>query len=116
MSSYQQITRKIGDQWVAALKRAEEAAASTAGSIRGKVDLPQIPVPEKLNQLSKAVTKHLPPGEIVQANFELTERLLAAQRDLALRLIGATDSRNRAAAPRGPQKMPVAKKATSTTK
>ncbi len=117
MRSYQQITREMGDQWVAALKRAEDAVGSAAESIRGKIDLPQIPVPEQFNKLNAALTGRLPmPGEIVQANFELTERLLGAQRDLALRLIGATESAIEPAEQPTARKAPAAKKTASNSK
>jgi hypothetical protein len=106
MSIYQQITRGIGDQLVASLGRVEKAIASTGGSIREKVDLPELPI---LDNLSAALTEHLPSArEIVHANFELTERLLAAHRNLALRLVGATGSACLAPAPRGPQKVSTA--------
>jgi len=56
------------------------------------------------------------PGEIVQANFELTERLLGAQRDLALRLIGATESASEPAEQPTARKAPAAKKTASNSK
>jgi hypothetical protein len=93
MSSYQEITCKIGDRWVAALKRSEDAVASIAENVRGKIDLSQIPLPEQITKLNEALTERLPmPSEIVQARFELTERLLSAQRDLTLRLLALTGS------------------------
>jgi hypothetical protein len=106
MTSYQDITREIGDQWVAALKRAEDAIAAATDGVREKISIPQIPVPDRVLKLNDAVTDRLPlPSEIVQANFELAERLLQAQRDLALRLLGST------ADVAVEQEAPVAKKA-----
>lgn len=80
MPSYQDVTREIGDQWVAALKRTEDALASVAQGVRDRVDLPQIPVPDRLSRLNDALSDRVPlPSEMVKANFELTARLLAAQ-------------------------------------
>jgi hypothetical protein len=91
MSSYQEITRKVGDQWVAALKTVEDSIAKLAENVndaREKVELPDFPAPEALTKLNEVLSERLPkPSEVVEANFELTSRLLAAQRDLTLRLL-----------------------------
>jgi hypothetical protein len=109
MPSYQDVTREIGDQWVAALKRTEDALASVAQGVRDRVDLPQIPVPDRLSRLNDALSDRVPlPSELVKANFELTERLLAAQRDLTLRLLGASEEAAETPAPK-----PAAKKTAS---
>jgi hypothetical protein len=109
MPSYQDVTREIGDQWVAALKRTEDALASVAQGVRDRLDLPQIPVPDRLSRLNDALSDRVPlPSELVKANFELTERLLAAQRDLTLRLLGASEEAAETPAPK-----PAAKKASS---
>jgi hypothetical protein len=90
VTTYQEITRKVGDRWVAALKAAEDSIVELAASledVRGKVELPDVPRPEALSRL-KALSERLPkPSEVVEANFELTNRLLTAQRDLTLRLL-----------------------------
>jgi hypothetical protein len=91
MTSYQEITRKVGDQWVAALKAAEDRIVKLADNVddvRGKVELPDFPAPEALTKLNEAFSERLPkPSEVVEANFELTSRVLSAQRDLTLRLL-----------------------------
>ena len=91
MTSYQEITRKVGDQWVAALKSAEDSIVKLAENlddVRGKVELPDFPEPAALTKLNKALSERLPkPSEVIEANFELTSRLLTAQRDLTLRLL-----------------------------
>jgi hypothetical protein len=91
MTSYQEITRKVGDQWVAALKGAEDRIVKLADNVddvRGKVELPDFPAPEALTKLNEAFSERLPkPSEVVEANFELTSRVLTAQRDLTLRLL-----------------------------
>jgi hypothetical protein len=91
VSSYQEITRKVGDQWVAALKTVEDSIVKLAENVndaREKVELPDFPAPEALTKLNEALSERLPkPSEVVEANFELTSRLLAAQRDLTLRLL-----------------------------
>lgn len=93
MTNYQDITRQIGDQWVAALKRAEDAVGTVASNVQGslpKFDVPQIPVPEQVTKFNEAIAERLPkPSEILAANFELTERLLAAQKELALKVLAA---------------------------
>jgi hypothetical protein len=100
MSNYQDITRQIGDQWVAALKRAEEAVATTAQNVQDalpKFDIPQIPVPEQVTKFNEALAERLPkPSEILAANFELTERLLAAQKELALKVLAAATGEGKA--------------------
>ena len=91
MTSYQEITRKVGDQWVAALKSAEDSIVKLADNLdgaRGKVELPDFPQPEALSKLNGALSERLPkPSEVVEANYELTSRVLIAQRDLTLRLL-----------------------------
>jgi hypothetical protein len=98
MNSYADITRQIGDKWVAALQRAEETVSSLAqnvSEVRGKVDLPQVEVPEQLANLSETLASRLPkPSEVVQANFELTERLLTAHRDLTLKMLAAAEKQD----------------------
>jgi hypothetical protein len=93
MSTYSEWTRQVGDQWVAALKRAEDAIGVTSESLKsaaGDVSLPPIQVPEEVTKFNEAVAERLPkPEEVVEANFELTTRLLTAQRELTLKLLGA---------------------------
>ena len=91
MTTYQDFTRQIGDQWVTTLQRAEESLTTVSQNVQeavAKIDLPQVPVPEKVTQFNESVAEKLPkPSEILQANFELTERLLGAQNELALKLL-----------------------------
>jgi len=97
MPSYTEVTQQIGDQWVGALERAQDVISAYAA---GAQSMPKIgdarAVPEpvaKFNeaireQLGAAIGERLPkPSEIVEANFELSQRLMAAQRDLTLRLL-----------------------------
>jgi len=91
MISYREITRKVGDQWVALLTTAEDSIVKLAENIddaRGKVELPDFAQPEALTKLNEALSERLPkPSEVVEANFELTSRVLTAQRDLTLSLL-----------------------------
>jgi hypothetical protein len=116
MTSYQEITRKVGDQWVAALKRAEDSivkATENLDDVRGKVDLPDFPAPAALTKLNEAFSERLPkPSEVVEANFELTSRVLAAQRDLTLRLLEVS---GRGAGRREPAAKVAAKKTAKKT-
>lgn len=102
MSSYEDITRQIGDQWVAALQRAEESVTSFAEEVveaRGNLDIPQVPVPEQLSKLTETLSEQFPkPSEVVEANFELTERLLNAQKALTLKVLAASEPKAAAAA------------------
>jgi hypothetical protein len=111
MTSYQEITRKVGDQWVAALKAAEDnivKVAENLDDVRGKVELPDFPAPEALTKLNEALSERLPKlSDVVEANFELTSRLLTAQRDLTLRLLEVSGRR---AAGRQPAAKKTAKK------
>ena len=76
MTTYSEMTQQFGDQWIAAAKRAEEALADGAGRLTSLVDLPKLPLADQFN-------------EVVTANFALAERLLVAQRDFTVRLLGA---------------------------
>jgi hypothetical protein len=111
MTSYQEITRKVADQWVAALKTAEDSIVKLTQNLddaSGKVELPDFPAPEALTKLNKALSERLPkPSEIVEANFELTSRLLTAQRDLTLRLLEVSG--------RAAGRQPAAKKTAKKT-
>jgi hypothetical protein len=100
VSAYAELTTQIGDQWVAALRRAEDAIARLTPDEgpAPRVDLSEIPLPEpvaKFNeairrQFDEAIGKQLPkPSEIVEANYQLAQRLMTAQRDLTLRLLEA---------------------------
>ena len=115
MTSYQEITRKVGDQWVAALKAAEDRIVKLADNVddvRGKVELPDFPAPEALTKLIEAFSERLPkPSEVVEANFELTSRVLTAQRDLTLRLLEVSGR----AAGRPPAAKAAAKKTAKKT-
>ena len=115
MTSYQEITRKVGDQWVAALKTAEDRIVKLTDNVdnaRGKVGLPDFPAAQALAKLNEALSERLSerlpkPTEVVEANFELTSRLLTAQRDLTLRLLEVSG--------RAAGRQPSAKAATKKT-
>jgi hypothetical protein len=63
-------------------------------------DLPKLPLPDQLTEAGEAIGATIPqPTEVVTANFALAERLLAARRDLALRLLEAATN---LASPRQP--------------
>lgn len=91
MPTYQEIANQIGDQWVSAIKQVEETLVQYAENARNATptfETPDIPTPEAVAKFSESMSLNLPkPREVIQANFELTERLLHAQRDLTLRLL-----------------------------
>jgi len=92
MTTYREITNQVADQWVAAMKNAEAVIDSVSEGAR----LVPSATPEQgaefvwLEKLNEVISEHLPkPTEIVEANFEFNSRLLAAQRDLTLKLLEA---------------------------
>jgi hypothetical protein len=92
MTTYREITNQVADQWVAAMKNAEAVIDSVSEGAR----LAESATPEQgadfvwLEKLNEVISEHLPqPAEIVEANFEFNSRLLAAQRDLTLKLLEA---------------------------
>ncbi|TNM36486.1 hypothetical protein FHP29_20340 [Nocardioides albidus] len=135
MSTYREITNQVADQWVAALKNAEETVTKLSQNAQRFADaMPSIPTPslpgaEPFAKLNEALTEHLPkPSEIVEANFDFTTRLLSAQRDLTLRLLEVTTPGAKSdapaeapvaeapAAPAAPVKKTAAKKTTPAKK
>jgi hypothetical protein len=81
MATYTQVTKQFGDLWVDALKRAEEAVASAA---KTRQTQPRRPI--RQTTLSRELpTLH----EVVEANFDLAERVLKAQKHYALKAIEA---------------------------
>lgn len=91
MPTYSEITAQIADQWIEALENAEKVAAAVSEQGRRLAEsLPQ-PTPVKLDGFEKFTDiagANLPSAtEIVNANFDLASRVLAAQRNSALRLI-----------------------------
>ncbi|TNM36489.1 hypothetical protein FHP29_20355 [Nocardioides albidus] len=92
MSTYREITNQVADQWVAALKNAEQAVtklSENAQRFADSIPTPALPAtPEPFAKLNEALSERLPkPSEIVEANFDMATRLLSAQRDLTLRLL-----------------------------
>lgn len=95
MSSYQDITRQIGDQWIETLKRTEDVVnqwAERSSRLAGEANLPTVPpLPEPFAQFNASMKDRMPkPSEVVEANFELTERLLTAQKELTLNILRAS--------------------------
>ena len=103
MTTYTEITNQIADQWVAALKNAEATVAKLSENAQRVVEAiptPSLPTGEPFAKLNEVLSEHLPkPSEIVEANFEFTNRLLTAQRDLTLKVLEAAASNEKPAAP-----------------
>ena len=112
MTSYQEITRKVATSGSLRSRPPRTSIVKLAENLndaRGKVELPDFPVPEALTKLNEALSERLPkPSEVVEANFELTSRLLTAQRDLTLRLLEVS---GRAAVRARPPRQPAKKTA-----
>lgn len=89
MTTYSEITNQIADQWIAALKNAEQlVGVASGGAQRLTQSLPLPAVPAPFQELNEIITDKLPePQEVVRANFEFTNRLLEAQRDFTLKLL-----------------------------
>jgi hypothetical protein len=81
MSTYTEYTEKATNRLFEAVKPAEDLAAMLAGAVNtASGTLSELTLP-----------KALPPvAEVVTANFAVLERLLAAQKEFALRLAPAT--------------------------
>jgi hypothetical protein len=78
MATYAQMTKQLGDVWVDALKRAEDSV-TTAARTRPTVSAAR---------RTRVFGQELPTmREVVEANYELAERLLKAQKHYALRAI-----------------------------
>ncbi|MFT4008692.1 MAG: hypothetical protein QM655_01485 [Nocardioidaceae bacterium] len=96
MPTYREISNQVADQWVAAFKSAEEAITTmseNAQRVAAAMPTPPAPVADPFAKLNEVLSEQLPkPSEVVEANFEFTNRLLAAQRDLTLRLLEAGTS------------------------
>ena len=93
MATYAQLTHQLGTAVLEAARPVQDAvvqALATLEGLAGKV--PGLP-----EASARPVADHLQglPGlpsarEVVSANFDLAERLLAAQRTFALRLVSAS--------------------------
>jgi hypothetical protein len=99
MSIYTNVTEQLGDLWIAALKRAEQAVdvasdgLAKAGSTArlDKLPRPELPRPEVVTNATGAISARLSsPREVVAANFALAQRLLDAQQQVTLRLLDVT--------------------------
>ena len=75
--------------WGAQERRGQHRQAGREPRRRSReVELPDFPASEVLTKLNEGLSERLPkPSEVVEANFELTSRVLTAQRDLTLRLL-----------------------------
>lgn len=111
MSDYRNITTIAGDQWVAALKRAEDAVSSIARGARSGATA-SLDLPGPLARLAEQIPA---PSEVVRANFDLTQRILGAQRDLLVRVLqvpgrpsASVKDQVEATEPRAPKEAPVA--------
>lgn len=92
MTNYEKITRRIGDQSVGALERTGEALAGVTkrlADVRGRVDVPQVKVPGQLARLQGTLPALPRPSEVIEANLELTTRVLAAQKAVTLKVLSA---------------------------
>jgi hypothetical protein len=97
-TSYENITRQIGDKSVGALERTGDTLVGLTkrvADVRGKVDLPQVKVPVQLAKLQATLPTLPKPREIIEANVELTTRLLAAQNAVTLKVLAASGNASR---------------------
>jgi hypothetical protein len=104
-TTYRELANQIADQWVAAMKNAEQVLVAIAeGSQRLAETAPkplvEVPSFGSLDKLNEVLGENLPkPSEIVETNFEFANRLLTAQRDLTLRLLEVNAAQAEAAKP-----------------
>jgi hypothetical protein len=92
-TTYANVLQQIGDDWVDALNRTGEAASKLADEAQkagaGFVkELPtQLSLSEHVAKLNETLAAGLPePTEVIEANYQLVQRLATAHRDLAIRL------------------------------
>ncbi len=99
MSSYTQFTQQVGTAILDAARQVQNAVVQAVEGVDGLVaklpglpDGTSVPLADRLAGLPGLPTlPGLPSArEVVSAHFDLTERLLAAQRAFALRLVTAT--------------------------
>jgi hypothetical protein len=85
MSSYADITTQLTDQWVAAVERAKESLPN----LDRRVNL--LPSGFQMPEFGKNLPGNFPelpsPREVGEANFQVAQRLLEAQRDFTLAVI-----------------------------
>lgn len=79
MSDYTEIANQLTDQWIASLERAKNVLPDLEESLKALSTFPGISVGEVPSLPS--------PKEVVEANYAIAQRLLAAQRDFALAVI-----------------------------
>ncbi|WP_155942936.1 hypothetical protein [Mycobacterium sp. 141] len=79
MSDYTEIANHLTDQWIASLERATIVLPDLEESLKALSTFPAISVGEVPSLPS--------PKEVVEANYAIAQRLLAAQRDFALAVI-----------------------------
>ena len=85
MSSYTEITTQLTDQWVAAVEKAKESLSNLD---KGAGLLPaNFAMPDLAKNFSGTVPGLPSPKEVVEANFQVAQRLLEAQRDFTLAVI-----------------------------
>jgi hypothetical protein len=92
MRSYQEITREVGDRSVGALDRAGDVTVDVTNrftAVGRRVDVPQVQVPAPLATLQRGLPALPKPREVIEANFELTTRILAAQNAATLKVLRA---------------------------
>ena len=94
MTTYSEMTQQFGDQYVAAVKRTGDAVVDGVTRMTSLVDLSKVPFVDDIAKTVTALGAFLPqPAEIVAANFALAERVLVAQRDVTVRLLGKSEEK-----------------------
>jgi hypothetical protein len=89
MTTYSEMTQQFGDQYVAAVKRTGDTVADGVTRLTSLVDLDKVPFVADIAKTVTAFGATFPqPADIVEANFALAERVLVAQRDFAVRVLG----------------------------
>jgi hypothetical protein len=93
-TTYSNVVEQIGNDWVGALNRTADVAAKLAddtqrANAKFVKELPaRLSLAPQVAKLGAALPASVPrPTEVVEANFELVQRVATAHRDLAIRLI-----------------------------
>ena len=105
MATYSQVTKQVGDLWVDALKRAEDAVTTASRTQSPSFRSGSAPRSQTLGQLPTL-------REVVEANFELAERVLHAQKKYVLKAVESAFPEAKAS---GHPKKPAARKRPTRT-
>lgn len=90
MSDYTDVTNQLADQWVAAVERAKDALPNVEEGMKLLPPSFEMPDLAKVLPTGSLIPGVPSPREVVEANYKIAQRLLAAHRDFTLAVIERT--------------------------